>query len=98
MRTQTRFRPRSENEGRDYGRTALRGQLEWLSASATDAKYALQTLDGTTLFVFVWFSNNSWLAVVVRVAAVLIVFILVIVGVPRRHRGADEAQPRENAF
>jgi hypothetical protein len=35
--------------------------------------------------------NNGRLAVVFRVAAVfLILFILVIVGVPWRHRGADE--------
>ena len=38
-----------------------------------------------------WFA--AALAIVVRVAAVfLILFILVIVGVPWRHRGADEAQ------
>jgi hypothetical protein len=45
--------------------------------------------------IFVRLSNNGRLAVVVRVAAVfLILFILVIVGVPWRHRGAEEAQSR----
>ena len=49
--------------------------------------------------IFVGFSNNGRFAVVVLVAAVfLILFILVIVGVPRRHRGTDETQPREEAF
>ena len=38
--------------------------------------------------IFLWFSNDGRLAVVVFVAAVLLIlFILVIVGVPRRHRG-----------
>jgi hypothetical protein len=36
--------------------------------------------------------------VVVVAAVFLILFILVIVGVPRRHRRADEAQPREDTF
>jgi hypothetical protein len=48
--------------------------------------------------IFVGFSNNGRFAVVVLVAAVfLILFILVFVWVPRRHRGADETQPREEA-
>jgi hypothetical protein len=47
--------------------------------------------------IYVWFSNNSRLAVVILVGIVFF-FILIIVGVPRRHRGADEAQPREDAF
>ena len=51
------------------------------------------------LLTFVWLSNNGRLAVVVLVAAVfLILFIFVMVGVPRRHRGADDAQPKEDAF
>ena len=49
--------------------------------------------------IFVGFSNNGRFAVVVLVAAVfLILFILVFVWVPRRHRGVDEAPPREDAF
>jgi len=47
--------------------------------------------------IFVWFSNNSRLAVVILVGVVFF-FILVIVGVPRRHRGTGEAPPREDAF
>jgi hypothetical protein len=47
--------------------------------------------------IFVWFSNNGRLAVVI-VAAVFLLFILVFVWVPRRHRGVDEAPPREDAF
>ena len=46
--------------------------------------------------VFVWFSNNSRLAVVILVGVFF--FILAIVGVPRRHRGNGEAQPKEDAF
>ena len=47
----------------------------------------------------VWLSNNGRLAVVVFVAAVfLIFFILVFVWVARRPRGSDEAPPREDAF
>ena len=48
--------------------------------------------------IFVWFSNNRRLAVVIVAAVFLILFILVIVGVPRRHRGVDEAPPGEDAF
>jgi hypothetical protein len=49
--------------------------------------------------IFVRFSNDRRLAIVVRVAAVfLILFILVFDWVPRRHRGVDEAPPREDAF
>jgi hypothetical protein len=47
--------------------------------------------------IFVWFSNNSRLAVVILVGVVFF-FILIIVGVPRRHRGTGEAPPREDAF
>jgi hypothetical protein len=46
--------------------------------------------------ILLWFSNDGRLAVIVLVAPVF--FILVIVGVPRWHRGADEAEPSENAF
>jgi Ca2+/Na+ antiporter len=49
--------------------------------------------------IFVWFSNDRRLAIVVRVAAVfLILFILVIVGVLWRHRGADQAQREKMLF
>jgi hypothetical protein len=69
----------------------------WDGIAACKALMARQA--GGTLFVFVWFSNNSWLAVVVRVAAVfLIVFILVIVGVPRRHRGRRRGSAKGKCF
>jgi hypothetical protein len=48
--------------------------------------------------IFVWFSNNGRLAVVIVAAVFLILFILVFDWVPRRHRGVDEAPPREDAF
>jgi len=57
-------------------------------------------VEGGALFVFVRFSDNRWLAVFVRFVIVVLLafFIVVIIGVSRRHQGADHAHPSENAL
>jgi hypothetical protein len=41
---------------------------------------------GMGLFVFVWFSDDSRLAVFFRLVFVVIVHVIIVVGVSRRHR------------
>jgi len=52
------------------------------------------------LFVFVRFSDNRWLAVFVRFVIVLLLlfFIVVMIGVSRRHQSADQGHPSEDAL
>jgi uncharacterized membrane protein len=57
--------------------------------------------EGGALCVFVRFSDNCWLAVFVRfviVVVFLLLFIVDIIGVSRRHQGADQTHPSENAL
>jgi hypothetical protein len=66
-------------------------------ANATPASPFRQIEFRLGQLIFVWFSNNGRLAVVIVAAVFLILFILVVVWVPRRHRGVDKAPPREDA-
>jgi ABC-type multidrug transport system fused ATPase/permease subunit len=53
---------------------------------------------GEALFVFVWFSDDRRLAVIVRFVVVLLLLVIIIVGISRRHRVTDKAQQSENAL
>jgi hypothetical protein len=65
-----------------------------LIASKSHAPVALRR----GLFVFVWLSDNSRLAVLVLLVLLVVFVIIAIVGVARRHRIADEVHPSETVF
>jgi hypothetical protein len=79
--------------------TARRAALE---VKLTDAAGALAVAVDESLFVFVGFSDNRGLAVFVLLVVifrlVVIIVIVWLIWVSRRHRIADEVQPSEKVF